>query len=396
MIAAAQPRKFEIVSVQLLSLVAAASVFLIPMKALSINIGGNSLYFPYFAALIFLALSAKPLLDCMWQEFRTPALIVIGLSIFHFAFTGFHWTVFVFPAKILLTLLVAALYVILLRTDEEAQIRLVFWGALLSIAYMVYQAISTLAFGGHLPLTTIPSLEIGRGISSRFGFPRMTGFTEEPSYIAVVLLGILFILISYARRTGLSQRKRIQWIAFGLLLCTSNSLFATLPLVLIFALFAFFRVPFLFFVAFYLANFLVMPYLINWDESFFARLQSYRQFLGLDPFHMLFGIGFNQYASAVEAPQFISPEGIPLLTVSSIASLWGGVLFEGGLVFATLFCGYVTDLYQRAKDGFGFAFIVVLIMLANYYSPWWPIVSFALAYVVISREPVQNQKEVAA
>jgi hypothetical protein len=159
-----------------------------------------------------------------------------------------------------------------------------------------------------------------------------------------------------------------------------------LPILLLFSFFYRLRAPFIFFIVFYLVSIAVTPVLLNVDETFFARFSSYAQFVQLPLPQWWLGIGFGQYAS-LPFPVFVSPEGLSTLVVDSIASLWGGVLLEGGIVFATLFCLYLARLTQTAKDSTGYALIAVLILLANYYSPWWPIVSLALAYAIYSREP---------
>jgi len=155
---------------------------------------------------------------------------------------------------------------------------------------------------------------------------------------------------------------------------------------MLFSLFYYLRAPILFFIVFYILNFALTPIVLNIDESFFARFMSYAQFAALPTSEWWLGIGFGQY-STLPFPVFISPEGASTLVVDSIASLWGGVLLEGGIVFATLFCLYLTRITQMARNSTGFALMAILIMLANYYSPWWPIVSLALAYTIASRRP---------
>jgi len=367
-------------------LVLTLAAFFLPMKALAMSAGGQSVYLPYLALLPLTAVAIRPLAGIFARFFGGATLTVLGLSVFYYWQSNFDAGVFVFAAKVVVTLAMASLYIHLLRQDERAVMRYLFAGIAISIVYMVYQGISALLFGANLPLTSITALDIGRGIGQRFGFVRVTGFTEEPSYIAVILVGSALMLYTYAKRSGESQRWRIAVIVAGLLLCTSNNLFATLPLLAVFSLFFYLRVPFLFFVVFYLGNLFVAPRLLNLDESFFARFSSYSQFMALPQSRWWFGIGFNRYAT-LETAQYISPEGLPGLVVSSIASLWGGILLEGGIVFTTLFCTYISRVCTQARSAAGYSLVAILIMLANYYSPWWPIVSLAIAYAIVSREP---------
>ncbi len=356
------------------------------MKAVCLNLAGNSIYLPYLALFVVGMLAFKELASIFTSKFIFVYAIVIVFSLIYFAMTGYNLSVFVFSAKILTTLLVSTMYIYLLRSHEDEMMNYLYYGSVVSIVYMGYQAISIAFFGTGLPFTTISALDIGRGISSRFGLLRVTGFTEEPSYMAVMLLGVMLLLYSYGLRIEKSQRKRMWVIGVGLLLCTSNNLFATIPLVFLFWIFSLFNVSLLFFVCFYFANFLVTPFLLNVDESFFARFSSYHQFLDLKPMQQILGIGFNQYRS-LPIPQFVTPEGSATLVVESLGSLWGGILLEGGVVFSSLFCIYVARVSRESRHGFGFAFVAILIMLANYYSPWWPIVSLALAYSIHSQEP---------
>jgi len=361
-------------------------VFFIPMKALAIPIAGQSVYIPFVGLLVSGVFLVSPVARQFFRHFIAPMAAVAGLSVLYYWHTGFQADVFVFAAKIGVLFAMAALYIYLLRWDERKVMTFLYWGCAVSVVYMAYQAISLAAFGASLPFTSFEPLQIGRGLGARYGLVRTTGFTEEPSYVAVMLVGTGLMLRAFEKRSGESQRRRYWVLMLGLLFCTSNSLFAILPLLALFSLFYVLRAPFLFFVVFYAANLLVTPYVLNLDESFFARFSSYAQFMHLPATQWWFGIGFNQYAT-LPFPVFVSPEGFSTLVVDSIASLWGGVLLEGGIVFATLFCLYLSRLTQTARDGTGYALMAILIMLANYYSPWWPIVSLALAYTIVSRDP---------
>ena len=385
----ARPRPWPLVSASLQPLILTLAAFFLPMKAFAVSAGGQSIYLPYLALLPVAAVCLVPLTGIYLRYFGGVTLLVFALSILYFWQSGYDPSVFVFGAKIAVTLAMSALYIHLLRTDERAVMRFLYAGIAVSIVYMLYQALSAILFGANLPLTSIGALDIGRGIGARFGLVRVTGFTEEPSYIAVILVGAALMFNTFAKRSGESQKRRIAVILIGLLLCTSNNLFATLPLLAVFSLFFLLRAPFLFFVVFYLANLFVAPQLLNLDESFYARFSSYSQFLNLPHTQWWFGIGFNRYSS-LDIAQYVSPEGLPGLVVSSIASLWGGLLLEGGIVFTTLFCFYVSRVCTEARSAAGYSLVAILIMLANYYSPWWPIVSLALAYAIVSREPYRG------
>jgi len=362
------------------------AAFFLPMKALRLSIGQLSLYLPFFAIGLAALLAPRALAGIGLRFFAGPFLVLLGFTLLDFARAGFDPSVFVFTFKILIMLAMAATYYWLLRCDETAVMRALSWGIYATVAFMLYQYVSVTFFHQALPLTTVQGLEIGRGIGGRYGFTRVTGFTEEPSYVAVMLLGSLFLLRSYQQRSGVSQRRTIGVIVAGLLLCTSNSLFAALPILLLFSLFYRLRITWLFFVVFYAANLLIYPIVLNRDETFFARFSSYSQFAALPPDQKILGIGFNQYAT-LELPQFVNALGITTQIVESLGSLWGGLLLEGGIIFTVIFCLYVDHLIRGARWGTGYALMAILIMLANYYSPWWPIVSLALAYVLYSRAP---------
>ncbi|CAN5395260.1 hypothetical protein BH11ARM2_BH11ARM2_10630 [soil metagenome] len=356
------------------------------MKAFAIQFAGQSIYIPYIGLGLSLIFILPSVVQQFLRYFTAPMTAILALSLFYYWHTGYEATVFVFAFKIGVLFALAALYIHLLQIDERAVMRFLFLGAAVSVAYMVYQAVSVAAFGAGLPFTSIEAFQIGRGLGSRFGIVRTTGFTEEPSYAAVMMIGTGLMLRSYEIRSGEKQKKRYYVLLLGLILCTSNSLFATLPLLALFSFCYFLRVPLVFFILFYAVNLAITPIVVNIDETFFARFTSYSQFLKLPVSDWWLGIGFNQY-STLPTPVFISDEGIPTLAVDSIASLWGGVLLEGGIVFATMFCLYVDRLTRAARDSTGYALMAILIMLANYYSPWWPVVSLALAYTIVSRKP---------
>jgi len=326
-----RPKSWPAVSASIQPTILTLAAFFLPMKAFAVSAGGQSIYLPYLALVPVVAIVLVPLTGIYLRYFGSSTLLVFGLTLLYFWQSGFDPTVFVFGAKIAVTLAMSALYIHLLRVDERAVMRYLYAGIAVSVAYMLYQAASSMVFNGGLPFTQIAALDIGRGIGARFGFVRVTGFTEEPSYIAVILVGAALMFNTFGRRSGESQKRRVAVIILGLLLCTSNNLFATLPLLALFSLFYYLRVPFLFFVAFYMANLFLAPQLLNLDESFFARFSSYSQFLNLPDTQWWFGIGFNRY-STLNAAQYVSPEGLPGLVVSSIASLWGGLLLEGGIV----------------------------------------------------------------
>lgn len=364
-------------------------LFFLPMKAFHFSIGEQSVYPSYLAILILAAVNFKTFSGSYLSFFRTPTLVLMGFGVLYYIRTGFDFSVFIFVFKIIIALLMTTAYLRLLHYDERRTMRYLAWGIGATVAYMIYQFLSTTFFGWSLPFTTIAPFEIGRGLSSRFGLNRVTGFTEEPSYVAVMLIGSFFLLRSYERRSGISQKHIKLLMVIGMLLCTSDNLLATLPLLLLFGLLSRYRLTWLFFVLFYAANLVIYPQVLNLDESFFARFSSYSLFAAEPFMTQLLGIGFNQY-NKLNVIQYMTPEGLPGLVVESLGSLWGGLLLEGGIVFTVCFCLYIIRLVNGAKFGTGFALMAILIMLANYYSPWWPITSFALAYVLYSRYPMKT------
>ena len=359
-----------------------------PMKAFHFSVGDLSVYPSYLAILVVLAVSPKAFCEIYLTHFLKPTLTLLAFTVFYALRGGFDLSVFVFSFKMVIALAMATAYVRLLRFSEQKAMTYLGWGLIASVIYMAYQFLSMTFFNFSLPMTSIAQFEIGRGLSSRFGLNRVTGFTEEPSYIAVMLIGSFFLLQSYERRSGISQKQIKLLLVIGMLLSTSDNLFATLPLLLFFSLLSRYRLTWLFFVLFYTANLVIYPRVLNLDESFFARFSSYSLFAA-EPFTtQLLGIGFNQY-NKLNVIQYMTPEGLPGQVVDSLGSLWGGLLLEGGIVFTVCFCLYITRLVNGAKFGTGYALMAILIMLANYYSPWWPITSFALAYVLYSRYPLE-------
>jgi|GEM_PF-2560698 len=361
-------------------------LFCLPLKAFHFSLGDQSIYPSYLAILMLGAVNFKVFAQNYLTYFRKPTLVLLGFTVMDYVRLGLDPSVFVFTFKIGVALLMSVAYLRLLNYDERKAMQYLAWAIKATVAFMLYQFISCTFFGYSLPLTTIAPFEIGRGLGSRFGLIRVTGFTEEPSYVAVMLIGCFFLFHSYQLRSGVSQKWIKATIVGGMLMCSSDNLFATLPLLLFFGLLYRYRLTWLFFVLFYAANLIIYPRVLNLDESFFARFSSYSLFAA-EPFTtQLLGIGFNQY-NKLNVIQYITPEGLPGLVVEALSSLWGGLLLEGGILFTICFCLYANRLVNIAKFGTGYALMAILIMLANYYSPWWPILSFALAYVLHSRAP---------
>lgn len=183
------------------------------------------------------------------------------------------------------------------------------------------------------------------------------------------------------------------FMMIGLVLCTSNNLFATIPLLLLFGLFYRWKIPWMFFLVFYAANLIIFSYLMNLDASFFARFSSYNIFITLPLEQKIFGIGLNQAAAELGLVRFVNENGLEGDLYDPLSSLWGGLLVEGGILFTACFCLYVTRLTTYAKDGTAYALMASLLMLANYYSPWWPVLSLTIAYVLHSRHPFSARVE---
>jgi hypothetical protein len=174
-------------------------------------------------------------------------------------------------------------------------------------------------------------------------------------------------------------------------------------LLVLFALFYRLRITWLFFVAFYIMNLLVAPGVVWLGETFFTRFIAYRIFADAPTAVQLIGVGFNRYhtlqGESYGPFAYMPPPVMPGFVASrtdeitaNLYSMWGGLLIEGGLVFVGVFCAYVVRVVARARDATGYALIAVLLMLANFYSPWWPIVAFALAYALHSAAPYDRHE----
>ncbi len=369
------------------------AMFFMPMKAFHLSPANFSVYLPYLAIVVCLLFSGRKLTEIYAEHFAGPTAVLFGFCVFHFFKTGMQLNVFVTFFKLIITLLMATVYLRLLQEDERKAMRMMLAGIYASLMFMVYQAISFVFFNITLPFTTTNFLEIGRGISERNGIIRVTGFTEEPSFIAVMLISCLFLFHSYQSRSGESMKRVKIYIVLGLLLCTSNNLFATIPLLLLFALFYKRKKVWMFFLVFYAANLIFFSSLMNIDASFFARFSSYNIFISLPLDQKIFGIGFNQAATELGLVRFVSDIGLEGDLYDPLSSLWGGLLVEGGILFTACFCMYMSRLTMMAKHATGYALMATLLMLANYYSPWWPVLSLTVAYVLHSTAPFKVSDE---
>jgi hypothetical protein len=74
-------------------------------------------------------------------------------------------------------------------------------------------------------------------------------------------------------------------------------------------------------------------------------------------------------------------------SVASLASIWGAWLFEGGVVLVALVIWWLAHVIRGAGWREGLALVALLLMLSNYNSPWWPIVSLAVAECMVDRRP---------
>ena len=256
-------------------------------------------------------------------------------------------------------------------------------GVLLSVAYMGYQYVSSVFFGFGLPFTTSSRWSIGLGLSSRYGLPRVTGFTEEPSFIATLLVGATLLNVAYAYRRSKPTFLKVSVLAggVGLAMCTSNNLFATAIIIAAFWPFVRNRRIVVLFGTYYAIALVITPVVLYRDVTFFARFSAYDIFLRSGPLDQLLGRGLGSYGHYFMINQ-VTFDG---QDVASLASIWGAWLFEGGLVLVALVIWWLAHVIRGAGWREGLAFVAVLLMLSNYNSPWWPIVSLALAECMVDR-----------
>ena len=356
--------------------------FTVPLKAARFDVAGLSLYLTYVIAAVAAVRYWRQVVRFTIEWFGTPLIVLLV-----FAASGIARGIgpvqpIITIGKLGVAFGVAAVFGVLLLRSSLWVYRGLFAGLATTVAYMAYQMVSSLFFGFGLPFTTSGTLKIGLGLSKRYGLARVTGFTEEPSFVATMVVGSTLLLIAYAVRTNRPRLLAGSALlgAAGLAMSTSNNFFATtLILAAFWPLIRRRRVASLF-SAYYLAAIVVTPFVLLRDLTYFARFSAYDIFLHSSPLVQAIGRGVGSY------PQFqdLNPimfNGIP---IDSLASIWGGVLFEGGVLLVGLTIWWIARIMRGAGWREGLALLAVLLMLSNFNSPWWPIVSLAIAQCFIT------------
>jgi hypothetical protein len=136
------------------------------MKAFAIPFAGQSIYIPFVGMLISGIYLLTPVGKLFLQHFVAPMTVVGVLSLFYYWRTGYDPSVFIFGVKIVALFAMSALYLYLIQKDEGLVMKYLAYGATISVAYMMYQAVSVLFFGSGLPFTSVAELQIGRGLGS--------------------------------------------------------------------------------------------------------------------------------------------------------------------------------------------------------------------------------------
>jgi hypothetical protein len=209
--------------------------------------------------------------------------------------------------------------------------------------------------------------------------------------MATLLVGSVLLLIAYAHRTRQPGILKVSVAlgAIGLFVTTSNNLFATVLIVA--AAWPFIRRRHIATVlaVYYLVVLWITPFVLNRDVTYYSRFFAYHVFLDSSLIDQFLGRGIGAYPSFFRAfhPQFQGQD------VASLASIWGGFIFEGGVVLVVLVVGWLATVVRRTQWREGLALLALLLMLSNYNSPWWPIVSLALAQCFVSTRQVSGRPE---
>jgi hypothetical protein len=362
---------------RLLGMIGLLSGFLIPFKAFRFDVAGLSLYAVFLVAAPTFLIRPTAVVRAFQKHFGKPLAVLFpfavltilrGLPVKDPVVTGM---------KLVVGFFIAAVFVVLLKTSEKSVYRGLFWGVAVNVLYMTYQYVSSVFFGFRFPYTSIAQLKVGFGLSQRYGLARVTGFSEEPSFIATLLVGSVLLLYAYAKRTG--QVRFGRWALLlgllGLCMSTSNNLFATIAIVGAGWPLVRRRTPYPILIVYYGVVLVATPILLNRDLTYYARFSSYDIFLRSSGLQKVFGHGVGSYIGYFREHQ-VNYQGIE---VASLASLWGSFLFEGGIVLAGLVIVWVQTVMRRTGWREGFALFALLIMLSNFNSPWWPVVSLAFA-----------------
>jgi hypothetical protein len=355
----------------------------IPLKAARLDVAGLSLYVAFVLAGLAFVRYWRDSLANLVAWFTAPAVVLLTFAAWGVVRGAGVVGPTVTLGKLGVAFAVTAVLGVLTRRAEDWLYRGLLGGVVLTVVYMAYQLVSSVFFGFALPFTTSERWQIGLGLSSRYGLPRVTGFTEEPSFVATVLVGATLLNIAYAVRRNRSVFLRVSVLAgaAGLAMSTSNNLFATSIIIAAFWPFIRRRRVMLLFAAYYVVAVLVTPFVLTRDVTYYARFSAYDIFLSSNILEQLLGRGVGAYDRFFEINQ-VQFDG---QDVASLASVWGAWLFEGGIALVALVIWWIAQVTRRAGWLESLSFIALLLMLSNYNSPWWPIVCLALAECLVGR-----------
>ena len=355
----------------------------IPLKAARLDVLGLSLYATYVVAAVVGIRFWREMVGNAVAWFSLPFVVVATFASWAVVRGAGLTDPVITLGKISVAFGVAAVFGVLRARAQDWLYRGLLGGVMLTVAYMAYQLVSSLFFGFALPFTTSSRWSIGLGLSSRYGIPRVTGFTEEPSFVATMLVGATLLNIAFAFRRSKPLFLKVAVLAgaAGLAMSTSNNLFATALIVGAFWPFIRNRRVMLLFATYYVTALLVTPLVLYRDVTYFARFSAYDIFLRSNVVDQLVGRGAGAYGRYFETfqVQFQNQD------VASLASIWGAWLFEGGLVLVGLVIWWLARIVRRTGWREGLALVALLLMLSNYNSPWWPVVSLALAECLVTR-----------
>jgi hypothetical protein len=357
--------------------------FLVPIKAARLDAGGLSLYLAYLlCAAVFISHYRSAAID-MVRRFSWP----LGILVIFAGWAVLQGAGFVQPMIGLLKLSVAfattvAFMVVLRRSEHSLYVGLLA-STVTTVVYMFYQTVSGIFFGYNLPYTRFPSLGIGIAATQRYGLTRVTGFSEEPSFAATLLVGSTLLLITYFHRTNARTLMSIAAVVggFGLAMSTSNNLFGTLIIIgSAWPLIRHRRIA-LVMTTYYMGALIIAPHVLNRDLTFYARFSAYDIYLHSDILRILIGHGLGSF------PRFAKEMDVAFNGVSilSLNSVWGGFLFEGGALLAILAISWLAGIIRTSPWRDGLTLFALLLMLSNYNSPWWPLVCLALAQCLVNR-----------
>jgi hypothetical protein len=365
--------------------------FFIPIKAARLDIAGLSLYLPYLAALLVALAATSAVQGVIRARLTAPIVVVTVYAAWGVVRTGDPVAPTVTLAKLMITFVATGAFVVLLRKHERQLYLGLFYGVTISVIYATYQWISGRFFNFGLPYTSIALLKVGLGLSSRYTLTRATGFTEEPSFMATLLVGSGLLLVAYASRTrqfGLLKLS-LAFGGIGLFVTTSNNLFATGLIVAASWPFIRRRRIAVILVIYYLIALWVTPSVLNRDVTYYSRFFAYDVFRRSSLIDQVLGHGIGSYPSFFRTfrPHFDNQD------VASLASVWGGFIFEGGVTLVALVIIWLARVVQRTQWPEGLALLALLLMLSNFNSPWWPIVSLALAQCFVTKRQSTGQRQ---